>query len=173
MANFTETKTEDLIKQIENLKEERERTADCLARLEAELERRKQEVPLGVPADGEWYVNWIGKVDKDRYGFLESSVFNSFASEESAQKHAEMLLAWRKALVSNAKGEPIDIEALLPLMKKGYVAMDEDGEWYWYENKPVRGIEIWNPKGYIAKRFFHFNLKRAEDWRESLMESGL
>ena len=49
MVKFTETKTEDLIKRIENLKAERERTADCLERLEAELERRKHEVPLGVP----------------------------------------------------------------------------------------------------------------------------
>lgn len=54
-------------------------------------------------------------------------------------KHAKMLLAWRKALVA----KPIDIEVLLPLLPKGWVAMDA------------------------------VNLKLAENWETSLMECGV
>lgn len=41
----------------------------------------------------------------------------------------------------------IKIEQLLPLRKEGWVAMDADGCWYWYSEKPVqRGFNRWgNP----------------------------
>jgi hypothetical protein len=169
MVKFTETKTEDLIKRIENLKAERERTADCLARLEAELERRKQ---LGVPCEGRFYVNLNGNVSETLSKRVDL-MFNSFHSEESAEKHAEMLLAWRKALVANAKGEQLDIEVLLPLLKKGWVAMDEDGSWIWYENKPYKRLDDWSTKGSIIMELYAFNIKRADDWKTSLMECGL
>ena len=31
----------------------------------------------------------------------------------------------------------IKIEQLLPLLKSGWVAMDEDGRWVWYNEKPI------------------------------------
>lgn len=173
MVKFTETKTEDLIKRIENLKAERERTADCLARLEAELERRKQEVPLGVPCEGRFYVNLNGNVS-ERLSKQVDLMFNSFHSEESAEKHAEMLLAWRKALVANANGESIDIEVLLPLLKKGWVAMDALGLWRWYQEKPDRDSLEWKSNSIIlSERLSAFNIKLAEKWEYSLMECGL
>ena len=33
--------------------------------------------------------------------------------------------------------EQITIYDLLPLLKKGWVAMDEDRSWWWYKTKPV------------------------------------
>lgn len=163
---------DELSAKIEAIKAERERTANALKRYEEELERRKHEIPLGVPCDGEFYVDWKGAVQEDEEEEASEVNFNAFNSKESAEKHAEMLLAWRKALVANAKNEPIDIQVLLPLLKKGYVAMDKCGDWYWYEVKPKRSSDVWTaekPDFYLSA----FNIKPAENWEESLMECGL
>lgn len=135
-----------------------------------EQERRKQ---LGVPCEGRFYVILNGNVSETLSKHMDS-MFNSFHSEESAEKHAEMLLAWRKALVANAKGEPIDIKVLLPLLKKGYVAMDEDERWYWHKDKPTLYEDegTWRDAK-VCYSLFAFNLKPAENWETSLMECGL
>lgn len=164
---------DELSAKIEAIKAERERTANALKRYEEELERRKQEVPLGVPQEGLFFVDTNSNVDK-RYGLFSIDYvdYNCFLSKESAEKHAEMLLAWRKALVANAKNEPIDIQVLLPLLKKGYVAMDKCGNWCWYEEKPKRRSDVWTaekPDFYLSA----FNIKPAENWEESLQECGL
>lgn len=187
MDNFKETKTGDLIKRIENLKAERERMADCLARLESELERRKQVVSFGVPfiprnKEKYWFITDRGYVshlinedtliDRDTIEFL-----NSFRSKESAEKHLEMLSDWRKdGLLANYNGEPIDIKVLLPLLKKGWVAMDKNGRWFWYNEKPIKDDNVWlcsDGSHYAEELPKCFNIKPAEDWRNSLMECGL
>ena len=163
---------DELSAKIEAIKAEREKTANALKRYEKELERRKQEVHLGLPCDGKFYVDWRGAVQEDEEEEASEVNFNAFNSKESAEKHAEMLLAWRKALVANSKGEPIDIEVLLPLLKKGWVAMDENGAWYWYEKKPKIHQDLWkNNSIYILLSCF--NIKHAENWEESLQECGL
>ena len=45
---------DELSAKIEAIKAEREKTANALKRYEKELERRKQEVPLGLPCDGKF-----------------------------------------------------------------------------------------------------------------------
>ena len=162
---------DELSAKINAIKAEREKTANALRRYEEELERRKQEVPLGVPCDGKFYVDWRGAVREDEEEASEVN-FNAFNSKESAEKHAEMLLAWRKALVANSKGEPIDIKVLFPLLKKGYVAMDEDKNWYWHPVKPKHDSTVWiaeKPGAYLLA----FNIKPAENWETSLMECRL
>ena len=162
---------DELSAKINAIKAEREKTANALKRYEEELERRKHEIPLGVPCDGKFYVDWRGAVQEDEEEASEVN-FNAFNSKESAEKHAEMLLAWRKALVENSKGEPIDIKVLFPLMKKGYVAMDEDKNWYWHPVKPKHDSTVWiaeKPGAYLLA----FNIKPAENWETSLMECGL
>ena len=164
---------DELSAKINAIKAEREKTANALRRYEEELERRKQEVPLGVPQEGLFFVDTNSNVDK-RYGLFSLAYvdYNCFLSKESAEKHAEMLLAWRKALVANSNGEQIDIEVLLPFMKKGWVAMDKDGSWCWYEEKPRIHRDLWkNNSLYIFLSCF--NIKPAENWEESLMECGL
>ena len=99
--------------------------------------------------------------------------YNCFLSKESAEKHAEMLLAWRKALVANSNGEPIDIQVLLPLLKKGWVAMDKDEDWYWYSDKPTLTGCFWNCNVGLCNRIGGFNFKPAENLEDSLMECGL
>lgn len=169
---INEYTVKELSAKIEAIKAERERIANALKKYEEELERRKQEVPLGVPCDGEAYVDWRGQVHEEGYECVKDVAYNSFSSYESAEKHAEILLDWRKALVANAKGEPIDIKVLLPLLKKGYVAMDEGGCWYWYEDKPEKRLIEWVAKKPCAY-MFAFNLKPAENWEDSLTECGL
>lgn len=164
---------DELSAKINAIKAERERTANALKRYEEELERRKQEVPLGVPQEGLFFVDTNSNVNK-RYGLFSIYYvdYNCFLSKESAEKHREMLLAWRKALVENSNGEPIDIEVLLPFMKKGWVAMDEDGSWCWYEEKPQLHRSLWNNNSFYI--FLScFNIKPAENWETSLMECGL
>ena len=174
MIKQIEDYTEDeLSAKIEAIKAEREKTANALKRYEKELERRKQEVHLGLPCDGKFYVDWRGAVQEDEEEEASEVNFNAFNSKESAEKHAEMLLAWRKALVANSKGEPIDITVLLPLLKKGWVAMDEDGTWYWYEKKPRISYVNWVVEICLFRTLDGFNIKPVENWEESLQECGL
>ena len=180
--NIKELSEQDLKWIIEDIKVEREKADNALKRYEEELERRKREVPLGVPSEGKYCVLADGQVNYRRYqGNMErkilEEVFNTFSSYESGKKHAEMLLAWRKALVANAKGEPIDIKVLLPLLPKGWVAMNEHmNKWVWYEEKPVRydelGRHCWESKE-TKIDILPFNIKPAKDWRNSLMKCGL
>ena len=166
---------DELSAKIEAIKAERERTANALKCYEEELERKKQEIPLGVPCDGIFHLDSFGYPVGDgcRNKDLEYNYFNSFPTEESAEKHAEILLAWRMALVANSKGEQIDIAVLLPLLKKGWVAMDKDGSWFWYKYKPVKDIDRWRTGGNVLKHLFAFNLKPANNWETSLMECGV
>ena len=175
---INEYTVDELSAKIEAIKSERERTANALKRYEEELERRKQEVPLGVPQEGLFFVDTNSNVDK-RYGLFSIGYvdYNCFLSKESAEKHAEMLLAWRKALVSNSKGEPIDITVLLPLLRKGWVAYEKEYGWVWFNNKPfiLRGTEedkTWSSEGSFGI-IGGFKLKPAENWETSLMECGL
>ena len=163
---------DELSAKINAIKAEREKTANALKRYEEELERRKHEIPLGVPCDGKFYVDWRGAAQEDEEEEASEVNFNAFNSKESAEKHAKMLLAWRKALVENSKGEPIDIKVLFPLLKKGYVAMDEDKNWYWHPVKPKHDSTVWiaeKPGAYLLA----FNIKPAENWETSLMECRL
>ena len=165
---------DELSAKIEAIKAERERTANALKRYEEELERRKQEVPLGVPCDGNFCVNFNGTMcNFNNKHSVEETEYNMFNTLESAKKHIEMLLAWRKALVANSKGEPIDIEALLPLLKKGWVAMDKDGGWFWYQHKPIKIIDKRRQSNLVIKELFPFNIKPADNWEDSLMECGI
>ena len=164
---------DELSAKINAIKVEREKTANALKRYEEELERRKQEVPLGVPCDGNFCVNFNGTMCNfnDKHS-VEETEYNMFNTLDSAKKHREMLLAWRKALVANSKGEPIDITVLLPLLKKGWVAMDKDGVWCWYEKKPKINQDLWINSS-SCKILSCFNIKPVENWEDSLMECGL
>ena len=171
--------TDELSAKIEAIRAEREKTANALKRYEEELERRKQ---LGVPSKFKsnmyYFLNSKNEVvcptifDNKFDGLDRQLAFNVFEIYESAEKHADMLLAWRKEMVANSKGEPIDIKVLLPLLKKGWVAMDKNGDWHWYAKKPKQGSGEWIATGFITS-FHAFNLKTAENWESSLTECGL
>lgn len=183
IENYT---ADELSAKIEAIKAEREKTANALKKYEEELERRKQEVPLGVPFTpkiGElyWLISNTCSFDSVRHTDLDFDYdtikfLGTFKSKKSAEKHAEILLAWRKALVANSKGEPIDIQALLPLLKKGKVLYSPyDEKWKWVEQKAVVFAEEhgWYIKNSQVLQIEGFNLKPAENWKTSLMECGL
>ena len=153
---------DELSEKIEAIKAERERTANALKRYEEELERRKQEVPLGVPLESGQFAGILG------------TYYFGFASDKEKRVFDGILKDYVEALQKLAKGEPIDIRALLPFLKKGWVAMDKDGEWFWYECKPSKEMSFWDSnEGRFEDMFFPINLKPADNWEESLMECGL
>ena len=166
MKKIEDYTADELAKKIQAIKAEREKTANALKRYEEELGRRKQEVPLGVPLgvplEDEMFSLFIGD-----YQF-------GFASEESMNVFYERIKLYAEVLQKLAKGEHIDIRFLVPLMKKGWVAMDKDEEWFWYECKPFKGISFWDSKeGMFEDMFFPINIKPADNWEDSLMECGL
>lgn len=181
--DYKNTSDKQLIEKINNLKAERERTADCLKELEAELKKRKNKTPLGVPSSNRvknyYSVTEYGHInalydDDDELDKRFFDIGNYFSSKESAEKHSEMLLDWRKdGLLANANGEPIDIKVLLPLLKKGWVFYQGNiNAWLWSKNKPTLTNIRWE---YEAEFYpIHaFNIKPAKDWRKSLMECGV
>ena len=174
---------EELEKRFKDAKTLAETAKKKISFYEEELERRKQEKPpLGVPFIAEkgedfWYINpgtgvclttnnWT-----DTHQGLERNL-NMFRSQDSVHKHAEMLLEWRKALVANAKSEPIDIKVLLPLLPKGWVCMNEGCSWVWCKEKPELINNNWTTS-WKWNCLTPFNIKPAKDWKTSLMECGL
>ena len=71
------------------------------------------------------------------------------------------------------------IQELLPHLKKGWVAMDEDGRWVWYKIKPHpnKDLEIWTHNRLLLYGGFFilgaFRIDRFDgDWKDSLIECG-
>lgn len=68
----------------------------------------------------------------------------------------------------------INIQDIIPFMRKGWVAMDKDGEWYWFENEIERTNDIWIKKkaGKGKWRLLSdiFDIAPADDWTKSLIK---
>ena len=68
----------------------------------------------------------------------------------------------------------IKIEQLIPFMKKGWVAMDANGEWNWFDKKPVKdkNFSQWLPNGndYYYCSLICFDIPPADDWKKSLIK---
>lgn len=69
----------------------------------------------------------------------------------------------------------IKIEQLLPLLKKGWVAMDNDGSWLYFRSKPIKCIKegMWgfhkHGIGGLEVLSFCFDIAPADDWEKSLI----
>lgn len=65
---------------------------------------------------------------------------------------------------------------IAPYMKKGYVAMDQDRKYWWYNRKPRKVKYKWNPRNLIGNDCYClselFNIEPVEDWTQSLIEVG-
>lgn len=78
------------------------------------------------------------------------------------------------------KNKQITVYELLPLLKPGFVAMNDLGEWWWFSAKPIIFKEkSWKPTGKVCKNLtaaihkpwcFHKIKKFDGDWKDSLME---
>lgn len=71
----------------------------------------------------------------------------------------------------------ITIYELSPLLRKGYVAMDKNGEWWWYSAKPDVATELstrWHGMACeVAPLSDSFNVAPFDgDWKDSLMKCG-
>ena len=158
---------DELSAKIEAIKAEREKTANALKRYEEELERRKNKNWLPLTP-----VLYSAKYESEEILHVEFKAETTFNNYSCFYKYREYLEEINKNLVANSKSKPIDIKVLLPLLKKGWVAMDKDGAWCWYEEKPKRRSDVWTaekPDFYLSA----FNIKPVENWEESLQECGL
>lgn len=67
------------------------------------------------------------------------------------------------------------ITDIIPFMRAGWVAMDEDGEWHWWQNKPEQRFKEhlfsywWELDGYMVCLSTVFDLAPADDWTKSLI----
>lgn len=70
----------------------------------------------------------------------------------------------------------INIQDIIPYMKDGWVAMDEDGSWCWYVDKPIRDELLlqWLPEGDCIYEELGgvFDIAPADDWTKSLIKVG-
>ena len=64
----------------------------------------------------------------------------------------------------------IEIEQLIPMLARGYVAMDKSGSWIWFLVKPIIEDNMWvspNCDNYVVLSDC-FRIKPVEDWTKSL-----
>ena len=68
----------------------------------------------------------------------------------------------------------ITIYDLLPLLKKGWVAMDNNGNWWFYKTKPIKCSSAWFGRTGIAegdKLSYSFNIEPFDGyWKDSLIK---
>lgn len=62
---------------------------------------------------------------------------------------------------------------IAPFMRKGWVAMDKDNSYWWYDTKPTSGIinTQWMNMS-EARTLAVFNIEPAREWTKSLIEVG-
>lgn len=63
----------------------------------------------------------------------------------------------------------IDVKGLIPFMKDGWVAMEEDERWFWYDEMPFIEDEMWVFEGSSCASLGAFNITPVEDWTKSLI----
>ena len=69
----------------------------------------------------------------------------------------------------------INIQDIIPFMKKGWVAMDGNCKWAWYDKKPTIDKEFlqWLPDdndGIYEMLDSAFDIVPADDWTKSLIQ---
>ena len=79
-------------------------------------------------------------------------------------------------LCKEEKMKQITIYDLLPLLKKGYVAMDNNGNWWWYKSKPrvSKRYKSWKAVNGQNMKLNTFEKKDISpfdgDWKDSLIK---
>ena len=72
----------------------------------------------------------------------------------------------------------INIKDIIPFMRKGWVAMDKNGVWFWFESKPKlkKRDGIWSNDNYSLWQEVYCSVFQdiapAEDWTKSLISVG-
>lgn len=73
----------------------------------------------------------------------------------------------------------INIQDIIPLLKKGWVAMDKDCIWTWFEDKPIlsKKDKMWNVGDGVGEWCeididVFKPIAPADDWTKSLIKVG-
>ena len=71
----------------------------------------------------------------------------------------------------------INIQDLIPFMKEGWVAMDKDGSWWWFECQPKLHERngFWNATSsdyILIDECFLKEIDSVDDWTKSLIKVG-
>ena len=68
------------------------------------------------------------------------------------------------------------VRDIAPKMRKGWVAMDEDGIWNWFDNEPTafkdEWIYGWDIDNYHITLTNIFDIAPVDDWTQSLRKVG-
>lgn len=162
-----------------------------LQQLEQEVKQRKQKPYIGAPCPhrlrGKPFYTlssdlsvecFIDDFENREIAETAFNTLNYFDSAESAQKHAELLLLWKRDLINASNGNPIDPRVVAVLFTQGYMVMSRRGTWYYYPSKPVLdsrdGCWVRASAGDVTIDLSRiFNIKPVENWQESLLECGL
>lgn len=71
----------------------------------------------------------------------------------------------------------IDIQEIISYLEDGWVAMDKDGTWFWYEDEPIitKNAEVWDSNGGFWEEInlpscFIITIKPVKNWRKSLIK---
>ena len=62
---------------------------------------------------------------------------------------------------------------IAPYMRKGWVAMDQDCVYFYYNTKPRIDIEKWDYDDTCSDLSYMFNIEPVKDWTKSLIEVGV
>ena len=65
----------------------------------------------------------------------------------------------------------INIQDIIPFMKKGWVACDKSGEWWWHAIEPEKFVKLWDSE-YSVCLNDAFDIAPADDWTKSLIKVG-
>lgn len=66
-----------------------------------------------------------------------------------------------------------DIKERIPYLKQGWVAMDKDEKWCWFEHKPIKhfgDINKWLRQNTDDNWGYLVNIKPVSDWTKSLIK---
>lgn len=61
---------------------------------------------------------------------------------------------------------------IAPKMRPGWVAMDKNRDWFWYEKKPPRLSWGFYIRSGIQIQIEFFDIDPVDDWRKSLRKVG-
>lgn len=65
----------------------------------------------------------------------------------------------------------INIQDIIPFMKKGWVAMDKNKQWWFFDKKPKATKTVWLSDGDIEEYLNDvFDIAPADDWKKSLIQ---
>lgn len=59
-----------------------------------------------------------------------------------------------------------------PMMRKGWIAMDANGLWFWYSKNPTRLARNFNIKDGEIYKMPMFDITPVDDWKKSKRKVG-